>query len=131
MVSVENEVSGLAFKPLSEQEINLFAVEILEHLESVTEHIPKLYHIKINVFNGQKAVNALPPLHGPDVDFTIELDEMKLLPKPSRPYHMNQEEQVECWKLLDKGLESGLMEPANPKCPITAPMFFIWKKDGT
>ena len=23
------------------------------------------------------------------------------------------------------------MEPANPKCPIAAPMFFVWKKDGT
>ena len=23
------------------------------------------------------------------------------------------------------------MEPANPKCLITAPMFFVWKKDGT
>ena len=44
---------------------------------------------------------------------------------------MNQEEHAECWRLLNKGLESGLMEPADPKCPITAPMFFVWKKDGT
>ena len=114
-----------------EQEIDLFVVEILEHLESIAEHIPKSYHVKINVFNGQKVVNALPPLHGPDVDFVIELDEMKPLLKPSHPYHMNQEEQAECWRLLDKGLESGLMEPADPKCPIAAPMFFVWKKDGT
>ena len=131
MVSVENEVSRLAFKPLSEQEIDLFAVKILEHLESVTEHIPKSYHIKINVFDGQKAVNVLPPLHSPNVDFAIELDKTKPLLKLSRPYHMNQEEQAECQKLLDEGLESGLMEPANPKCPIAAPMFFVWKKDGT
>ena len=131
MVAVENEVSGLACKPLLEQEIDLFAVEIPEHLELVAKHIPELYHIKINVFNRQKAVNMLPPLHSPDVDFAIELDEMKPLPKPSCPYHMNQEECAECWRLLDKGLESGLMEPADPKCPIAAPMFFIWKKDGT
>ena len=76
-------------------------------------------------------VNALPPLHGPDVDFAIKLDETELLPKPSCPYHMNQEECAECQKLLDKGLESGLMEPADPKCLIAAPMFFVWKKDGT
>ena len=94
-VTVENEVSELMVKPLSEQEIDLFAVEMLEHLESITEHIPELYHIKINVFNGQKVVNTLPPLCGPDVDFAIELDEMKLLLKPSCPYHMNQEECAE------------------------------------
>ena len=44
---------------------------------------------------------------------------------------MNQEECAECQRLLNKGLESGLMEPADPKCLIAAPMFFIWKKDGT
>ena len=87
--------------------------------------------MKINVFNGQKAVNMLPSLRGLDVDFAIELDETKPLLKPSWPYHMNQEERAECWRLLDEGLESGLMEPANPKCLIAAPMFFIWKKDGT
>ena len=107
-VMIENKVSGLTVEPLSEQEINLFAVEILEHLESVAKHIPELYHIKINVFNGQKAVNMLPPLCSPDVDFTIKLDKTKLLLKPSHPYHMNQEEHAECWRLLDEGLESGL-----------------------
>ena len=130
-VTVENEVSELAVEPLLEQEINLFAVKIPEHLESIAKHIPKSYHVKINVFDGQKAVNVLPPLCSPHVDFAIELDKLKPLLKPSWPYHMNQEEQAECWRLLDKGLESGLMEPANPKCPIAAPMFFVWKKDGT
>ena len=90
--TVENKVSELAVEPLSEQEINLFAVEIPEHLESVAKHIPEPYHIKINVFNGQKAVNSLLLLCSPDVDFAIKLDEMKPLLKPSCPYHMNQEE---------------------------------------
>ena len=130
-VTIENEVLEIAVEPLSEQEIDLFAVEIPEHLESVAKHIPEPYHVKINVFDGQKVVNALPPLRGPDVDFAIKLDETKLLPKPSRPYHMNQEERAECQRLLDEGLESGLMEPADPKCPIAAPMFFVWKKDRT
>ena len=84
-VTVENEVSELAVKPLLEQEIDLFAVEILEHLELITKHIPESYHVKINVFNGQKAVNALPLLRGPDVDFAIELDEMKPLPNQVAP----------------------------------------------
>ena len=106
-VTVTSEVSELAVEPLSEQEIDLFVVEIPEHLESVAKQIPKPYHIKINVFDGQKAVNMLPLLCGPDVDFVIELDETKPLPKPSRPYHMNQEECAECWRLLNEGLESG------------------------
>ena len=130
-VTIESEVLELVVEPLSEQEIDLFAVEIPEYLELVAKQIPKPYHVKINVFNGQKAVNMLPPLHGLDVDFAIELDETKPLPKPSQPYHMNQEECAECRRLLNKGLESGLMEPADPKCPIAAPMFFVWKKDGT
>ena len=66
-VTIENEVSELVVEPLLEQEINLFAVKILEHWESITEHIPKSYHVKINVFDGQKAVNALPLICGPDV----------------------------------------------------------------
>ena len=66
-------------------------------------------------------VNVLPPPCSPDEDFTIELDKTKLLLKPSRPYHMNQEECAECQRLLNKGLESGLMEPADPKCLITVP----------
>ena len=130
-VTVESEVLELAVEPLLEQEIDLFTVEIPEHLESIAKQIPKSYHVKINVFDGQKAVNMLPPLHGLDVDFAIKLDKTKLLPKPSQPYHMNQEERAECRRLLDEGLESGLMEPANPKCPMAAPMFFIWTKDGT
>ena len=91
-VTIENEVLELTVEPLLEQEIDLFTVEILEHLESVAEHIPKPYHVKINVFDRQKAVNSLLPLHSPDVDFAIELDKTKPLPKPSCPYHMNQEE---------------------------------------
>ena len=84
-VTIENEVLELAVEPLSEQEIDLFVVELLEHLESITEHIPELYHVKINVFNRQKAVNTLPPLCSPNVDFMIKLDKTKPLLKPSHP----------------------------------------------
>ena len=131
MVSVESEASEIAVEPLSEEEVDIFMVEIPEHLESVAKTIPDPYHAKINVFDGQKAVTVLPPLRGPDVDFAIELDKSKPLPKPSRPYQMNQEEHAKCRKLLNDGVNVGIMEPAYPKCPIAAPMFFVWKKDGT
>ena len=131
MVSVESEALEIAVEPLSEEEVDIFTVEILEHLELVAETIPDPYHVKINIFDGQKAVTVLPPLCGPDVDFAIELDKSKPLPKPSRPYQMNQEERAECHKLLDDRVNAGIMEPADPKCPIAALMFFVWKKDGT
>jgi len=33
--------------------------------------------------------------------------------------------------VLDEMLSARWIEPANAKCPMAAPMFFIWKKDGT
>ena len=131
MAAVESKASEIAVEPLSEEEVDIFTVEIPEHLELVAETIPDPYHVKINVFDGQKVVTILPPLHGPAVDFAIELDKSKPLLKPSRPYQMNQEECAECHKLLDDGVNAGIMEPADPKCPIAALMFFVWKKDGT
>jgi hypothetical protein len=44
---------------------------------------------------------------------------------------MNQEEWAECRKVLDEMLNTGWAEPADVKCPMAAPMFFVWKKDGT
>ena len=131
MVLVKSEALEIAVEPLSEEEVDIFAVEIPEHLESVAKTFPDPYHVKINVFDGQKAVTILPPLRGPDVNFAIELDKSKLLPKPSHPYQMNQEERAKCCKLLDDRVNTGIMEPADLKCPIAAPMFFVWKKDGT
>ena len=106
-------------------------VEIPEHLELVAETIPDPYCVKINIFNGQKVVTILLPLCGPNVDSAIELDKSKLLLKPSHPYQMNQEECAKCHKLLDNRVNTGIMELANLKCPIAAPMFFVWKKDRT
>ena len=117
-------------EPLSEEEVDIFAVEIPEHLESVAKTILDPYHVKINIFDGQKAVTVLLPLCGPDVNFAIELDKSKLLLKPSCPYQMNQE-CTKCCKLLDDRVNTGIMEPANLKCPIATLMFFMWKKDRT
>jgi hypothetical protein len=108
----------------------LSTIDIPEHLMELTEMIPEVYWDRMGVFNGQKVATTLPELQGPDVDFAIELDPTKPLPKPSHPYHMNQEEWAECRKVLDKMLSAGWVEPADVKCLMAAPMFFIWKKDG-
>jgi hypothetical protein len=117
--------------PLTIEEVDLFAVEIPEHLESLKEDIPEHYWDSLNMFDREKAASTLLELRGPDINFAIDLDPEKPLPKPSRPYHMNQEECAECRKVLDQMLNAGWAEPANLNCPITAPMFFVWKKDGT
>ena len=44
---------------------------------------------------------------------------------------MNQEECDKCRKILDDMLNAGQAEPTDLNCPLAAPMFFIWKKDGT
>jgi hypothetical protein len=44
---------------------------------------------------------------------------------------MNQEEQAECQKVLDKMLQAKWIKPMDAHSPIATPMFFVWKKDGT
>ena len=106
-------------------------LEILSHLTELKDTIPEAYWDFLDVFNGQKVATTLPNLWGPNIDFAIELDLAKPLLKPSHPYHMNQEECVECQKVLDEMLNAGWIEAADVKCLMAAPMFFIWKKDGT
>jgi hypothetical protein len=124
-------LDDLDMELLSIEGAGLSAIDIPEHLTELTETIPEAYWDRMGVFDGQKAATTLPELQGPDVDFAIELDPTKLLPKPSHPYHMNQEEWAECRKVLDEMLSAGWAEPADVKCPMAASMFFVWKKDRT
>ena len=117
--------------PMSAEEVGLFAIDIPDHLVPLKEVIPEEYWDFLDVFDGEKAVSTLPEIRGPHIDFAIDLDASKPLPKPSRPYHMNQEERTECRKVLDEMLGAQWIEPADFNCPMAAPMFFVWKKDGT
>jgi hypothetical protein len=85
-------LDDLDMELLSIEGAGLSAIDIPEHLTELTETIPEVYWDCLNVFDGQKVATTLPKLCGPDIDFAIELDPTKPLPKPSRPYHMNQEE---------------------------------------
>ena len=120
----------LTVDPLTAEEIELYAIDIPERLQTLTTDIPEYYHDYLDHFNGEKAATTLPDFR-PDSDFTIDLDPSKPLPKPSHLYHMNQEECVECRKVLDEMLNAGGAEPADSNCLIATPMFFVWKKDGT
>jgi hypothetical protein len=117
--------------PISTEEAELFAIEVPQHLVPLKEVIPEEYWDYLDIFDSKKAATTLPEVCGPNIDFAIELDPAKPLWKPSHPYHMNQEEQTECRKVLDEMLQAKWIEPADAHCPIAAPMFFIWKKDGT
>ena len=107
------------------------ALETPSHLTALKDTIPEAYWDFLDMFDGQKAAITLPDLRGLNIDFAIELDPTKPLPKPSRPYHMNQEECTECRKVLDEMLNARWIEATDAKCPMAAPMFFVWKKDGT
>jgi hypothetical protein len=124
-------LDDLDMELLSIKGARLSAINIPEHLMELMETIPEVYWDCMNVFDGQKAATTLPKLRGPDIDFTIKLDPSKLLLKPSHPYHMSQEERAECWKVLDEMLSTRWAEHTDVKCPIAAPMFFVWKKDRT
>jgi hypothetical protein len=116
---------------ISTEEAELFTIEVPKHLVPLKEVIPEEYWDYLDVFDSEKAATTLLEVRGPDIDFVIELDPSKPLPKPSPPYHMNQEEWTECRKVLDEMLQAKWIEPADACCPIAAPMFFVWKKDGT
>jgi hypothetical protein len=124
-------LDDLDMELLSIEGARLSAINIPEHLANLKETIPEAYWDCMGMFDGQKAATTLPELRGPDINFAIELDPTKLLLKPSCPYHMNQEEWVECRKVLDEMLSAGWAKPTDMKCPIAALMFFVWKKDRT
>jgi hypothetical protein len=77
---------------ISTEEAELFAIEVPKHLVPLKEVIPEEYWDYLNVFDSEKAATTLPEVHRPNIDFAIKLDPSKPLPKPSQPYHMNQEE---------------------------------------
>ena len=112
------------------EEIDIYAIDSPSTLTPMEGTMPDHYQQEVACFDGEKAVTTLPDLREHD-DFVIDLDPAKPFPKPSRPYHMNQEERAECWKVLDKMLKAGWAEPTDANCPMAAPMFFVWKKDGS
>ena len=122
------EAPNLKTDAMTTEEINIYAINNPSSLVPMEGAMPDNYQTQVDVFNGEKVVTTLPDLCKHD-DFGINLDPAKPFPKLSQPYHMNQEEHVECWKVLDKMLKAGWAEPADANCPMAAPMFFVWKKD--
>ena len=92
--------------------------------------VPEEYHDFLDVFNPETPMSHLP-LSRLEYDFAIELDPTKPLPKPARPYHMNQEEREDWRKWHDMMLAAGLISRAPANTPVAAPLFFVRKKEGT
>ena len=92
--------------------------------------LPQEYHAYLHLTDPEALISELPPLR-PGYDFEIKLDPTKPLPKPARPYRMNPGEHADWEKWRDIMLNGGHISPAPPNTPITAPCFFIWKKNGT
>ena len=124
------EAPDLETDTMTTEEIDIYAIDSPSSLVPMEGAMPNNYQTQVDVFDGEKAVTTLPNLCEHD-DFGIDLDPAKPFPKPSRPYHMNQEERAECRKVLDEMLKARWAEPADANCPMVAPMFFVWKKDGS
>ena len=115
---------------MTAKEIDIYTIDSPSSLVLMEGAMPDNYQTQVDIFDGEKAVTTLPNLHKHN-DFGIDLDPAKPFLKPSRPYHMNQEECAECRKVLDEMLKARWAEPANANCLMVAPMFFVWKKDGS
>ena len=89
---------------MSAEEIKIYTIDSPSTLVPLEGEMPNNYQEEVECFNGEKAVMTLPDSHKHN-DFRIDLDPAKSFPKPSQPYHMNQEECAECWKVLDKMLK--------------------------
>jgi dUTP pyrophosphatase len=133
----ETERGGSGFRhtgvaALNAEEVDLFAIDLMPTAteETLKKLIPEEYHDFLDVFDPEGPMQQLPPLR-PGYDFEIKLDPTQPLPKPARLYHMNPAEQEDWIKWQDTMLAAGLIAPAPASTPVTAPFFFVWKKDGT
>jgi hypothetical protein len=77
------EVPDSAPDPISTEEAEVFTIKVPKHLVPLKEVIPEEYWDYLNIFNAEKVATTLPEICGPDIDFTIELDLTKPLPKLS------------------------------------------------
>ena len=115
---------------MSAKEIDIYAIDSPSTLVPMEGEMPEHYQAEVECFDGEKVVTTLPNSRKSN-NFSIDLNPAKPFPRPSHPYHMNQEEWLECRKVLNEMLKAGWAEPADTNCPMAAPMFFVWKKDGT
>lgn len=89
--------------------MELFAIDLPERPTHLKEDTTGDYWDYAYVLDEEKAAATLPDQRRPD-DFLIDLDPSKPLPKPSRPYYMNQKERAECRKIPDEMLKDGIVE---------------------
>ena len=80
---------------MSTEEIDIYTIDSPSTLVPMEGQMPDHYLKEVDRFDGEKAVTTLPDLHDSD-DFGIDLNPAKPFPRPSHPYHMNQEECAEC-----------------------------------
>ena len=80
---------------MSAEEIDIYTIDSPSTLVPMEGQMPDHYLGEVDCFDGEKAVTTLPNSHDSN-DFGIDLNPAKPFPRPSQPYHMNQEEHAEC-----------------------------------
>jgi hypothetical protein len=69
--------------PISMEEVELFTIEVPKHLTPLKEVILEEYWDYLDIFDAEKVATTLLEICRLDIDFAIELDPTKPLPKPS------------------------------------------------
>ena len=91
--------------------------------------MPKELFEYLDVFNDRKA-KEMPQDRG-EWNFQIEFIEgwEKKLPKPAKRYHLTEAEQQAEIETLQELQDARMIQPS--RSPVTAPTFFVPKKDGS
>ena len=101
-----------------------------EQYTELHKQVPVEYHDYLDIFNANLAMLACPP-NCLDYDFKINLQENAKLLAPHRPYQLSRDEDRIMKEWLDSMLAMGMISHCTTRCPTTAPIFFVRKKDST
>ena len=120
---MENCITIMSKKDLEELEI----MEISAIGKEEMDIVPPELHSQLPGFNIEKA-RKKPGTRAP-YNFTIQLMEGKELPRFAKPYRLTPGQMEEAKKQIEELEHCGMISPS--KSCITAPLFFVPKKDRT
>src|SRR5258706_4456801 len=139
ILSTERGTEGFGSTSVNVMEPDLVEIFAIDLMPTATEDeiknmIPVDYHDMLSegllpFLDPEGPLRGMPPER--THNFEIKLDETKPLPKPGRPYHMSPGKREDWTKWRDTMVKGGLISRGPPSAPISCPIFFVWKKDGT
>ena len=122
ILSTEWESAGFGSVRISYMEpdlVDIYAINLMPMVSEDTIHANMAleYHHKVHMFDPEGPLKQ-QPCDCLGKDFKIQLDSTKLLPKPSRPYHMNPTEQQDWMVWRDTMLGASMISKAPANMPL-------------